>query len=95
MIAKYVTNTHKITDTYKEIILDARDTKVKIEPSNDNNTNIVFFEKKRRPYEYSLQDGILTIKPIKTKWYHFLTIGISRSEIKLCIPKSTLDQMSI
>lgn len=95
MIAKYVTNMHKITDTYKEIILDARDTKVKIEPSNDNNTSLIFFEKKRRPYEYFIQGDILTIKPIKTRWYHFLTIGISRSEIKLRIPESTLDKISV
>ena len=43
MFKGYVTNTYEITDAYKKILLDAKDAKVKIEPSNDNGTKMVFF----------------------------------------------------
>lgn len=95
MISRYVTNTNEITDTYKKILLKSNDAKVKIEPSNDNNTKITFFEKKRRPYEFSVQDNTLTIQPSKRKWYNLLKIGIDRSEIKLFVPKSMLEAVSV
>jgi DUF4097 and DUF4098 domain-containing protein YvlB len=95
MITKYATNTHEITDVYKQILLDAKDAKVKIEPSNDARTKIVFFEKKKRPYEFSIQDGTLTIKPRKRRWYHLLRMGIDRSKVALCVPQSTLEAISV
>lgn len=95
MITKYVTNTYEITDTYKEILLDAQEAKVKIEPSSDSNTKIVFFEKKRRPYGFYIEDNTLTIKSTKTKWYHALRFGINRSEIKLCVPKLIFDKITV
>ena len=95
MIAKYITNTYKVTEPYKEILLYAKDAKVKIEPADDNNTMVVFFEKKNRLYEFFVEDGILTIQSTKAKWYNFLKIGIDRSEIKLYIPKSMLEKISV
>ena len=95
MIARYVTNTYKITDTYKKILINTKDAKIKIAPSNDNNTNLVFFEKKRRPYKFFVQDDTLTVKPQKTKWYNFLRIGVEHSEIKLFVPNSILEMISI
>lgn len=95
MITKYVSNTYDITDTYEKILLNAKNAKVKIEPSSDNNTKLVVFEKKRRPYEFSVQDGTLTIRPTKAKWYNFLRIGIDRSEIKLFVPSSSLNAITI
>ena len=46
MITKYVTSTYETTDAYKKILLEAKDAKVKIEESNDDDTRLVFFEKK-------------------------------------------------
>ena len=95
MITRYVTNTYEVTDPYKKILLDTKNAKIKIEPSNDNNTNLVFFEKKRRPYEFFIQDDTLTIKLTKTRWYNFLRIGVDHSEIRLCVPKSILETISV
>ena len=95
MIARYVTSTYEIADAYKEILLCAKEAKVKIEPSDDNSTKIAFFEKKKRPFEFFVEDGILTIKSTKSKWYHALKIGIDKSEIKLSIPKSMLEAISV
>lgn len=95
MIGKYVTNTYEIKDAYQNIILNLKDAKVNIEPSDNDSTKVVFFEKKRRPYEVLVQDGALTIKPKKAKWYNFLRIGIDRSEIKVYVPKSALDGISV
>ena len=95
MFTRYVTNTYDITDTYKDIHIDAKDAKVVIEPSEDVNTKLVFFEKKRRPYDFFIVDGTITIKSTKTKWYHSLRIGIDRSEIKLYVPKLALKNISI
>ena len=95
MFANYLTTTYEIADEYKRILVDSKTAKIKIEPSNDNDTEIVFFQKKKRPYEYSIQDHTLIIKPIKRKWYSFIKIGIDHSEIKLCVPKSILDAIII
>lgn len=95
MIARYVTSTYEIEDTYKKIWLNAKDAKVKIESSDDDHTKLFLFEKKRAPYGFFIQDGTLTIQSAKTKWYHFLKIGIDRSEIRLCVPKATLEAISV
>ena len=95
MISKYVTSAYEITDSYKEILIIAKNAKVKIEPSNDEKTKLAIFEKKRMPYEFSIQDGKLTIKPKKAKWYDFLRIGIDRAEIKLYVPESRLENIMI
>lgn len=95
MIARYVTNTYEITDTYKEIRLDAKDAKVKIQPANDDCTKLDFFEKKRRSYEWFLQDGALTIQSTKRRWYHLFRIGIDHSELRICVPKSMLETLSV
>ena len=95
MIVKYVTNTYLITDTYKKLLLDAKDASVKIEPSNDDSTKLVFFENKKHPYEFFIEDDTLTIKLMKTKWYNLLRVGIDRSKIRLYVPKSMLETISI
>ena len=95
MISRYITNTNEITDTYKKILLNTKDAKVKIEPSNDNGTKLVFFENKKHPYEFFIEDDTLTIKLVKTRWYNLLRVGIDRSEIRLYVPKSTLETISV
>ncbi len=95
MITKYVANTYEITDSYKEIVLNAKDAKVKIEPSDDNSTKLFLFEKKSHTYGFFIKGDTLTIKQTKTRWYDFLRIGIEHSEIKLCIPESILEKLSV
>ena len=95
MVKNYVTNAHQITEEYKKILLLAKDATVKIAPSDDCSTRLVFFEKKKRPYEFFIEDGVLTVKSTKTKWYRSLRIGIDRSKIELYVPKSMLEAVSI
>ena len=90
MKKRYITSTYGITDSYKEILLNAKDADVKIVPSDDGKTELVIFEKRRRPYEVSVLDGELTVKPKKAKWYNFLRIGIDRSQISICVPREGL-----
>ena len=94
-MSRYVTSTYDVTDAYENILVNAKDAKVSIEPSEDSHTKLVLCEKKRRPYGFSLQDGTLTVHPLKEKWYHSLKIGIDRSEIRLFVPKSTLGAISV
>ena len=95
MIKRYVTNTYEITATYKKILLSAQNAKVKIEPSNDDGTKLVFFERIKHPYTFFIEDDTLTIKLIKTKWYNLLRVGIDHSKIRLYVPKSMLETISI
>ena len=94
MVVKYVTNTYEITNAYKKLLINAKDASVKIEPSNDDSTKLVFFENKKHPYVFSIEHDTLTIKLAKTRWYNFLRIGIERSEIRLCVPKTILERIS-
>jgi len=95
MIARYITSNYEITDTYKRILIDAKNANVKIQPSSDDNTKMVFFEDKRRQYSFDVQDNILTIKLQKAKWFNHLRIGFKRSEIKICVPKAILETIDI
>ena len=92
---RYITNTYESADSYKKILLHSGEAKVKIEPSNDDKTKVVFFEKKSRPYEIFIYDDTLTIQSEKTRWYDRLHIGFDRSKIRLCVPKTTLEALSI
>ena len=95
MSARYVTNTYEITDAYKKILIDAKEGNVKIEASSDDSTKLVLFEDKKRPYVFDVQNGTLTVQLQKTRWYNLLRIGFKRSEIRLYVPKSTLETISV
>ena len=95
MIKKYVMSTYETTDPYREIQVWDKCAKVKIEPSDDGVTRMVFVEKKRNPYVFCIEDGALTIKPRKIRWYNSLIIGIKLSEIRLSVPQTELDTISV
>ena len=95
MTAKYVTNTFELTDTYKQILLDVKVGEIRIEPSNDNRTKLVFFEDKKQPYEFFVQEDTLTVKLTKRKWYNLFRLGFGRSQIKLYVPESMLETISV
>ena len=95
MIAEYVTSTYEITDAYQKILLDAKEAKIEIEASSNDTTKLVFFEDQKRRYVFDVQNGTLTVRLRKTKWYNFLRIGFKRSEIKICVPKSILEELSV
>ena len=44
---KYVTKTYELKDTYKKILINAKDADVKIESSDDDGTKLVFLENKK------------------------------------------------
>ena len=95
MITKYVTSTHKIDKTYKEIVIYAKNAKVTIEPTNDNATELVICEKKRYPYEFSVHSDTLTIKPKKERCWNLLSLGIDHSEIRISVPEATLRKVFV
>ena len=95
MNARYVTNTYKITDAYKKILIDVKEANVTIEASNDDSTKLVLFEDKKRPYVFNVQNGTLTVQMQKARWYNLLRIGFKHSEIGIHVPKSILEALSI
>ena len=95
MSARYVTNTYEITDAYKKILIDAKEGNVKIEASSDDSTKLVLFEDKKRPYVFDVQNGTLTVQLQKTRWYNLLRIGFKRSEIRIYVPKSILEELFV
>ena len=95
MIKGYVTSAYDVTDAYKGILVSAQDATVRIEPSDDDRTRLVFLEKKRRPYEFFVQDGVLTVRSTKRKWYQLLKVGVDRSEIRLYVPRSMPEGISV
>ena len=94
MIKRYVTRTFEISDTYNRIILDVKSANVKIEPSNENSTKLTFYENKKLPHEFYVQDGALIIKPSKAKWYNFFKIGVKHSKIRICVHDFTPEAIS-
>ena len=94
-MAGYVTSTQEIAEAYRKIQIYARDGKVALAPSDDGKTKLLLLEKKKHPYTVSVREGLLTLKPSRTKWYHFLRLGIDRSEIRLLVPQSTLEEIKV
>ena len=66
-MGKYITNTYQITNNYQNIFIDAKDAKVSIETSDDINTKLIIYEKKKQPYQYLIQDNELIINQQKQK----------------------------
>ena len=94
-MGKYITNTYQITNNYQNIFIDAKDAKVSIETSDDINTKLIIYEKKKHPYHYLIQDNELIIKPVQTKFFNLIRVGIDHSEIKLSIPKSNYENIKV
>ncbi len=95
MNSRYTTNEYEIVDDYTKIWIDAREANVQIEASSDDSTKLVFFENKKRRYGFEVQDGMLTIRLQKRRWYNYLKIGFEKSEIKICVPKSILEALFV
>lgn len=95
MIERYVTSTYEITDTYKIISIDVKDVTVKMEASSDDSTELVFLKDRNRQYAFDVQNDTLTVQSQKTKWYNLLRIGIQAPKIRIRVPKSILEALSI
>ena len=95
MYKRYVERIQVITDEYKKIVIFSKDASVNIEPTEEKYTKTIFFEKKRNPYKFTINQDTLIITPEKTKVFNLFRIGVDQSKISLYIPKSTIENLSI
>lgn len=93
MFSKRVTSEYEVSSEYKKISIEIKNASVKIIPSDNEKTKMVFLENKKRPYEFFVEDGTLTVKPKKKKWYNLLSVGFKRDKISICIPNKACEEL--
>lgn len=91
-MAKFITNSYEINDCFNKIEVVVNTTNVKIEPSVDENSKLICYEKPRRKHLFMVENGTLKIVSAKRKWLDF---GFRCAEIKLYIPKKTYEAINV
>lgn len=94
-MSKPITNTYTITEPYKAVSLYTKNASVRIERAKDETTSIAFIEDKKRPYDCFVENGTLTVKLSRWKWYNLFHFCCRRAKITVCLPKEGCEELSI
>ena len=92
--AKPVTNTHKISDAYRSICIEAENADVRIVPASDGQCTVVCNEFEKATHTVAVEDGTLTIRlKDERAWYE--RFGFSGAKITVSLPQEVYDSVKI
>lgn len=84
---KYETNTHKITDTFKNISVDTDTADIVFLPSGEGECSVVCVEENNMKHSVAVENGALIIKLTDTrKWYQHIGLHFGTPKITLYLP---------
>lgn len=84
---KYETNTHKITDTFKNISVDTDTADIVFLPSAEGECSVVCVEENNMKHSVAVENGALIIKLTDTrKWYQHIGLHFGTPKITVYLP---------
>ena len=79
---KYVTNSHEITEEFKNISIDTNTANVVVLPSNDGTNRVICYEQTKQKHLVTVEDGTLHIKVNdQRKWYNYIGFDFGNPKI--------------
>lgn len=84
----YESNTHNITENYKNISIITNTADIVFVPSESMMTSVSCYEQKNAKHSVTVKDGVLVIKVVDTrKWYEYIGINFGTPKITISIPQ--------
>lgn len=93
---KYETNTHEISNSYKNLSIITDTSNITLVPSEDSQTSVVCYEQTIAKHTVTVKDDTLSIEINNTrKWYNYIGINFGEPNITVYIPKGEYGTLSI
>lgn len=94
--SKYETNTHTITDTFKNISIKTDTADIKFVLSDDGTCKVVCFEEKNDKHDVLVVDDTLAINSVSTKrWYQYIGINVKTPKVIIYLPETEYAALNI
>lgn len=93
MSKQYQTNVYVIDENFRNLSISVDTTNVIIEPSTDEKTTVVCFEKKKTKHKVIVNNDTLEITGLKRKWYN--CVRFKQPKLTVSIPKNKLENVLI
>ena len=95
--ANYESVTHEVSEDFESISIKTDTADIVFLPSEDDTCKVVCKEQKKLNHSVRVEDGVLCVDIVDTrKWYdHISLFSIGESGIKVYLPKSEYDALSI
>lgn len=93
---RYETNTHTITEEYKNISVISKTADIVLSPSENGETRVVCYEMENVKHRVSVQNETLTIEVEDDRaWYQHIAINFDTPKITIYIPKGEYGSLSV
>ena len=93
---KFVTSTHRITESFNQIDIEADTAVIDLLPSQNGECTVICYERENEVHSAEVTDGVLTIRQNDTrKWYERIGINLDSPKITVYIPSGEYGKLSI
>lgn len=84
---QYVTNTHEITEEYRDIAVEFDTADVVFVAAEGDGTTVTCYEETKGIHQVSVKDGTLTVQlQNKKRWYEYIGISFGTPKITVALP---------
>ena len=93
---KFVTSTHRITESFNQIDIEADTAVIDLLPSQNGECTVICYERENEVHSVEVRDGTLDIELNDTrKWYERIGINLGSPKITICIPAGEYGDLNI
>lgn len=93
--SKYETNTHTPTEDFENVLIDIKNAKVMLLPSENEGCKVICHERDRMLHTVTVEDGTLKIKTVDSRqWYDYIA-WFESAIITVYLPKGEYDSLKI
>ena len=92
----YETNTHEVTETFHNLLVDTDTADVTFAPSTDGKCRVVCYEDKKAKHSVAVWEDTLTIKLENEKaWYEYIGINFRTPQITVYLPQTQYAALTV
>lgn len=93
---QFETNTVKITEDFRNIVIQADTDQIVFAPSEDGECRVVFYENENRPHQVKMEDQTLTIlSEDNREWYGFFDLLFETPKITIYLPQAEYGDLTV
>ncbi|MBR2903642.1 MAG: DUF4097 family beta strand repeat protein, partial [Clostridia bacterium] len=93
---KYQTNTHEISESFRDISIDTATADVILKPTQEAGCKVVCVEEEKIQHTVSVQNDTLTVQVVDERaWYEHIGISFGKTSITVYLPQNAYDTLTI
>jgi DUF4097 and DUF4098 domain-containing protein YvlB len=94
--AKYQTNTHEISEEFKDISIDTDTANIVFLPSDDGKCKVECYERENETHFVKVENGTLKITYVdQREWYEYISINFGSTRVTVYLPSAEYSSLRI